>query len=64
MSLVYENDIFVAGIISALKMLLETKTEGRSLDKIDFEYIIETLKRNLSDPTILDNVVEFSDGGE
>ena len=35
MSQVYENDIFVTGIISAFKMILEIKAEEKTLDKID-----------------------------
>jgi len=52
MSQVYENDIFVTGIISALKMMLEIKAEGRTLDEIDLEFLIEMQKRNLNDPTV------------
>jgi hypothetical protein len=61
---VYENDIFVTGIISALKMMLEIKAEGKTLDKIDFEYLIEREKRNLNDPTMLDYVEILPVGGE
>ena len=64
MSQVYENDIFVTGIISALKMMLEFKSEGRILDEIDLEFLIEMQKRNLNDPTVLDNVEHLPDGGE
>ena len=64
MSQVYENDIFVTGIISALKMILEIKAEGKTLDKIDFKFLIETQKRNLNDPTMLDYVEHLSEGGE
>ena len=63
MSQVYENDIFVTGIISALKMILEIKAEGKTLDKIDFEYLIEREKRNLNDP-MLDYVEILPVGGE
>jgi len=48
MSQVYENDIFVTGIISALKMMLEFKAKGRILDEIDLEFLIESQKRNLN----------------
>ena len=64
MSQIYENDIFVTGIISALKMMLEIKAEGRALDEIDFKFLIEMEKRNLNDPTVLDNVEHLSGGGE
>jgi len=64
MSQVYENDIFVTGIISALKMMLELKVEEKSLDEIDLEFLIEMQKRNLNDPTVLDNVEELHEGGE
>ena len=64
MSQVYENDIFVTGIISTLKMMLEIKAEGRTLDKIDLEFLIEMQKRNLNDPTVLDNVEHLPEGGE
>ena len=64
MSQVYENDIFVTGIISALTMMLELKDKGRTLDEIDFKFLIEMQKRNLNDPTVLDNVEHLSEGGE
>ena len=64
MSQVYENDIFVTGIISTLTMMLELKDKGRTLDEIDFKFLIEMQKRNLNDPTVLDNAEHLSEGGE
>ena len=64
MSQVYENNIFVTGIISTLKMMLEIKAEGKTLDGIDLEYLIEREKRNLNDPAMLDYVEIFHEGGE
>ena len=64
MSQVYENDIFVTGIISTLTMMLELKAKGRTLDEIDFKFLIEMQKRNLNDPTVLDNVEHLSERGE
>jgi len=64
MSLVYENDIFTAGMIAALKMILEMKTEEKTLDSVDFECLIEEQKRNINDPSMIDNIAELPEGGE
>jgi len=64
MSLEYDNDLFTAGKIVALEILLEIKNEDKTLDDLDLKYLIEAQKRNLNDPTVFENIGEVKEGGE
>jgi hypothetical protein len=64
MPLEYDNDLLTAGKIVALEIMLEIKNEDKTLDDIDLKYIIEEQKRNLNDPSVLENLGEQPEGGE
>ena len=58
------NDIITATIIRTLRIMKETKDEGEDMNEVDFDYIIDCRMRDLSDPSVLDNLEMPDDNQE
>ena len=54
-----EEDWLILGMIHAFRSLSIVRKQGRSINNVDFEYLIEIQKRNLSDPNLADAYHKF-----
>ena len=54
-----EEDWLILGMIHAFRSLSVVKDEQGSINDIDFEYLIEIQRRNLSDPSLLEKYQQF-----
>ena len=61
-NMIKENDIFTLGVIHSLKSIIKAiKDTGESADEIDFQHVLETQRRNLSDPDLEEHIVDVSE---
>ncbi len=61
-NMIKENDIFTLGVIHSLKSIIKAiKDTGESADEIDFQHVLETQRRNLSDQDLEEHIVDVSD---
>ena len=61
-NMINENDIFTLGVIHSLKSIIKAiKDTGESADEIDFQHVLETQRRNLSDPDLEEHIVDVSE---
>ena len=61
-NMINENDIFTLGVIHSLKSIIKAiKDTGDSADEIDFEHVLETQRRNLSDPDLEEHIVDVNE---
>ena len=64
-NMIKENDIFTLGVIHSLKSIIKAiKDTGESADEIDFQHVLETQRRNLSDPDLEEHIVDVSEQEE
>ena len=54
-----EEDWLILGMIHAFRSLSVVKDEQGSINDVDFEYLIEIQRRNLSDPSLLEKYQQF-----
>ena len=54
-----DEDWLLLGMIHAFRSLSIVRKQGRSINNVDFEYLIEIQKRNLSDPHLADSYQKF-----
>ncbi len=54
-----EEDWLILGMIHACRSLSVVKDEQGSINDVDFEYLIEIQRRNLSDPSLLEKYQQF-----
>ena len=54
-----EEDWLILGMIHAFRSLSIVRKQGRSINNVDFEYLIEIQKRNLSDPNLAEIYHKF-----
>jgi len=64
MSISEANDLFIAGIITVLQEIKSLKEQGDCLADIDFDHLIETQRRNLNNPRVLDSIITLKRGLE
>ena len=61
-NMINENDIFTLGVIHSLKSIIKAiKDTGDGADEIDFEHVLETQRRNLSDPDLEEHIVDVNE---
>ncbi len=61
-NMINENDIFTLGVIHSLKSIIKAiKDTGEGADEIDFEHVLETQRRNLSDPDLEEHIVDVNE---
>ena len=61
-NMINENDIFTLGVIHSLKSIIKAiKDTGESADEIDFQHVLETQRRNLSDPDLEEHIVDVNE---
>ena len=54
-----DEDWVLLGMIHAFRSLSIVRKQGRSINNVDFEYLIEIQKRNLSDPNLAEIYHKF-----
>ena len=55
----HRSDVFILGEISAIKAIIKSREEtGQEANDIDFQVVLESLRRELSDPTLEENVCD------
>ena len=60
-NMINENDIFTLGVIHSLKSIIKAiKDTGDGADEIDFQEVLETQRRNLSDPDLEEYIVDVN----
>lgn len=47
-----KNDIFILGCLHTLQSLQSVKKEGEDMNEIQWDFLLETQRRNLEDPSI------------
>ena len=61
-NMIKENDIFTLGVIHSLKSIIKAiKDTDESADEIDFQHVLETQRRNLSDQDLEEHIVDVSE---
>tara|TARA_R110000824_G_scaffold12395_3_gene54354 strand:- start:10563 stop:10760 length:198 start_codon:yes stop_codon:yes gene_type:complete len=57
-----ESDIFILGSIHCLKSIMKAiKDTGEGADDIDFDEVLDTQRRNLSDPKLEEMIMDVAD---
>ena len=60
-NMINENDIFTLGVIHSLKSIIKAVNDtGDGADEIDFQEVLETQRRNLSDPDLEEYIVDVN----
>ena len=53
------SDVFILGEITAIKSIIhQIEATGQEANDIDFQVVLESLRRRLSDPTMEENVCD------
>ena len=61
-NMIKENDIFTLGVIHSLKSIIKAiKDTDGTANEIDFQEVLETQRRNLSDPDLEEHIVDVSE---
>ena len=59
--MVNQQDVFVLGVIHCLKSILKALEDNdETADDIDFQEVLETQRRNLSNPELEKHIVNIS----
>ena len=61
-NMIKENDIFTLGVIHSLKSIIKAiKDTDGTANEIDFQEVLETQRRNLSDPDLEEHIVDVNE---
>ena len=53
-----KNDVFILGVIHALRSLESVKEEGEDMNDVQFDILLEEQRRNLENPSIENCLVD------